>query len=146
MYICLNDEIMTTTIIRIDISKIDEEIVEHEKQIAKLQADIEFKKNLKNYAISNGIANVNIRSKANSNDAPADGISYFITSYLKANGKSDTTDIRKAYADSVSKKSDDVKNNVANALSRLKIAGKVNNELNGKGKKAGSKWHLLDKK
>ena len=72
-------------------------------------------------------------------------ITEFILTFLKSNDKVDSNAIIKAYSVYLNKTEDQVENNVANALSRLKSLSKVNNEPKADGKKKGTLWFLSKK-
>ena len=66
-------------------------------------------------------------------------ISEFILELLKDGERRTAKEVGEAYALYVGKNAEDIKNNIANALSRLKDGGKLESEI-GDGERA-AKWH-----
>jgi hypothetical protein len=136
---------MANNIIQIDISKIDPEVQEIEKKISELHVQIdelmdqiEFKKRLKKYALNLNGNSMPLTKEINSERA-IKGISEFIINFLLNNGKSASKTINSAYADHLGKHAEEVRNNISNALSRLKDSGRIGSEGNG-GKGGGHRW------
>lgn len=113
-------------------------------QIAKLQRILKFEEEMKSH-----IENINENglplALGNSDDTVTKHprkLGEFILSHLKKNSKVDTKDIIKAYAVHVHDNPENVRNNVSNALTRLKSDSKVKNKPNPGGRRYGSKWSL----
>lgn len=149
--------IMPNTV-AIDLNKIDSEIAGLELEIEKIKTEIDFRKNLKKYILGQGLLFKNSQETqatkqpiVHSNSlfngitiTPAQpdlGISDFIFKFLEANGKKESRTIIQAYADYTKKSFDEVRNNVSNALSRLKGNNKIDNEYNG-GEWRGYGWYI----
>jgi len=71
------------------------------------------------------------------------GVSDFIIHFLNSNDKVDSGGVIKAFATYTKKSEKQVTGNVANAMSRLKSAGKISNEARVDGKKKGSVWFTV---
>jgi hypothetical protein len=135
-------------IAQIDVASIDQEIKILEQEISDLQGLISLKKHsleikmeVKKYIESNSLKANN--SNKNVIIPPGAGLTEFILAYLER-GRTDTSLIIKAYADYTKADYNDVANNISNALNRLRGAGKVGSEANEGGRKAGSKWFLVN--
>lgn len=126
---------MSENIVQVDVAKIDNEIKDLKSQIEHLTEQLEMREAMKKY-----IQTVAVHS--NPLEGQSVGISDFIMSHLKLHPHSDTKDVINAYAEIMSVKYGDVSNNISNALSRLKTAGKINNQLKNGGRKAGSTWFI----
>lgn len=144
--------------VAIDLTKIDSEIASLELEIEKIKTEIDFRKNLKKYILGQGLLFTNSqeekdikREVINPNSifsgitvTPTQsglGISDFIFKFLEANGKKESRAIIQAYANYTGKPFDEVRNNVSNALSRLKGNNKIDNEYDG-GEWRGYGWYI----
>ena len=131
---------METNIIQVDLAEIDRDILEAQKHLDILISAKKYAQS-KNIAIKSLVgSDIQIVTHHN-NDIM--GVSDFIMSLLKKNDKTDTRVIIKSYADHTQKEYDEVRGNVSNALSRLKKAKQINNEVKSGGRKAGSFWVLI---
>ena len=126
----------------IDLSKVEEEILAIDEKIASLNRDKEIKIAVKNYILEYGIFTKD-SSKNNfstqgsfsthttinpivENDGELKiGVSEFILNYLKEQQQAGTSNIINAYSKAKKKGYEVVRNNVSNALSRLKESNKI---------------------
>ena len=130
---------METNIIQVDLAEIDRDILEAQKRLDILMSAKKYAQS-KNIAIKSVVSsNIQIVTPHNNNM----GVSDFIMSLLTNNDKTDTRVIIQSYADHTHKKYDEVRGNVSNALSRLKKAKQIKNEVKSGGRKAGSLWILI---
>jgi hypothetical protein len=133
---------MNSTIVSVDMSKIDREIQDYEKQITELQSAMEVLKTLKKYVLSPGVNAATDPAIKHTTEIAATGISEFIIAYLRIHGKSSAKDIALAYSVHVRRKYEEVRNNVSNALARLKVLTKIDSEESGIGRKGGHLWYI----
>lgn len=137
---------MTDNLYKIDLSNIDNEILEIENQIITLNAKKALKVELKEYIKKNAIplnGHTNeLASSVKIINSGYGGISDFITFYLDISPGVDTKTIITSYAKETKKTYEEVSNNISNALSRLKTAKKIRSEEKPGGRKAGFNWFL----
>ena len=143
---------MSNNIVEIDLSKLEADIIETQNKLALLMST---KKYAQSIAVSTSRVVVNkevaitkekpTKASSKTTQTPKKkllSVTDFILKFLKSNDKVDSNAINKAYSVYVSKTEKQVEGNIANALSRLKTAKKVNNEPKPNGKK-GSLWFLI---
>lgn len=125
---------METNIVQIDLSKVDKDIKDIENHVLALQQELDLMRNLKKYAISISIDKSN---GLNGHSLPqaTKTVSVFIIDFLKERGTSYTRDVITAYAEHQGRKYIDVRNNVSNALTRLKQSNKIHSreKIDGRG-------------
>jgi hypothetical protein len=138
---------MTSNIIKIDLAIVDREIDELREQIAKLNNELQIRVQLKNYATINSIGTFESNTKLNGveketkENAIKNGgssgvsnfrVSDFILKFLSGREAAESKDIILAYAEDQGKTYSEVRNNVSNALSRLKYGKKIeSNNIEG---------------
>jgi hypothetical protein len=157
---------MTSNIIQVDIGPLDSEIKSIEDQIAGLEAALKIKRELRQYILEHGVSGT-LSTKENGNghtgtfvEKPFDfgptlvipanaSVSQFIVAYIKNRHKVqpdtvlETSDIVKAYAKHTNKEPVDIRNNVYNALNRLKDVELTAETVEGKGT---SVWRIKKRK
>ncbi|MES2776348.1 MAG: hypothetical protein V4722_19385 [Bacteroidota bacterium] len=134
---------MDSNILQVDISKIDKEMEEisskiaiHQERLAKLT---EFRSYI-NAIVCSGPTDTEVKPIVE--QGVNSGVSDFILSMLANGRKCHTKDIIQSYANYVGQGYDKVSGNVSNALSRIKTAGKIDNQVSEGGRKQGSLWFL----
>jgi len=137
---------MESTLVTLDISKLDNDILDIEKEISVLNTKKALKVELREYIKKNAIVNGTPQANTHPDNAfdKNMGVSDFIMTYLKYYPASDTKSIITAYAIKKELKYDDVANNVSNALSRIKTAGRIRSEEQEGGRRAGLIWYSND--
>ncbi len=111
---------MSKNLVQVDISKIDEEI-------ANFQKEIDFRISLKKYAQSVSV----VTSKAISikkNRVGNDSVTGFVMNYLIDKKQKSVREIIQSYAQQNGKEYKEVQNNISNTLSRLKKQGKIDSK------------------
>lgn len=125
----------TPNIIQLDLTKIDLEI-------QRLNKELEDLKSLRTLAVriarGNGLSSPPTKKDGANRGSPSE----FIISYIKT-GSWETKDIIEAYANSVDKKPGDVRNNISNALVRLKYQGRINKSADTADN--GGTWYITEK-
>jgi hypothetical protein len=120
--------------IQVDISKLDSEIEQLQSQIDELQAKVKLRQQFKDYLVSNYVggseesSEVVVNPSKSLNTIPTT-ISEFITAFVAKNEGATGRQVAEGYADAIQAEYHDIRNNVFNALSRLKSAHKLRAEL-----------------
>lgn len=128
-------------IIPLDLNRLDADILSIDEKISSLQAQRAELVMVRNYITKLSPIKEQPTFSFPSSDV---GISEFILTLLEQ-GKLDTVQIAMEYGKSVGKNSEDVRNNVSNALSRLKDKDLIRRIPKGQGRKEGSIWELIKK-
>jgi len=136
-----NTVIMAENFVKVDVSKIDEELKDIENQIAMLNAEKTIKLGVKEFILNNAVPdNAQPKDMAELPISQYGGLSDFLLNFIKTHNGVGTSAVIEAYARHVNKKTADISNNVSNALARLRTLEKVRSEKLAGGSRTGNKW------